>query len=79
MFKKKWKHEITGNDGNCILFGVNIFDYKWSDTKEKVNVADPIYKQNYLFNIYTVCINGKTHKFAAGEYSNCVWGFYLES
>ena len=22
--------------------------------------------------------NGQIHRFAAGEFSNCVWGFYLE-
>lgn len=26
---KEWKHRITGVDGNTMLFGVNIFQYKW--------------------------------------------------
>ena len=25
---KTWQHEITGSDGNVILFGINIFDYE---------------------------------------------------
>ena len=25
---KTWQHEVTGFDGNTILFGVNIFDYE---------------------------------------------------
>ena len=76
--KKSWKHKITGPDGNCKLFGLNIFDYDWNDTGEKATVSDPQYHQTYNFNIYTVDIEGISKRFAAGEFSNCVWGFYLE-
>ena len=78
MSGKKWKHKITGTDGNCILFGVNIFDYKWADTKEKIEILDPIYHQSHMMNIYTAEINGKIKRFAAAEFSNCMWGFYVE-
>lgn len=71
-----WQHEITGVDGNTTLFGVNIFDYKWKRTHESVIVHDPLYGQEYKFPIYTVKIHGRQHTFAAGEFSNCVWGFY---
>ena len=77
MFKKVWKHKKTCADGNCNLFGVNIFDFEWTDTGELATVTDPIYHQEYNFNIFTVEIKGKTKRFAAGEYSNCVWGFYV--
>ena len=34
MWKSKsWQLEVTGVDGNVQLFGVNIFDYDWVDTK----------------------------------------------
>lgn len=74
---KTWQHEITGVDGTCLLFGINIFDYVWSNTGEKASVHDPSYNQPYCFPIYRVSIDGKIYKFAAGEFSNCVWGFYL--
>lgn len=73
---KAWQHEVTGVDGNTILFGVNIFDYEWKKTNEFVKVHDPLYGNEYKFDIYTVMINGQEQKFAAGEFSNCVWGFY---
>lgn len=79
LFKKSWKHIITGVDGNCMLFDVNIFDHKWNDTGEKATVFDPKFHQTYNFNIYTVDINGIKKRFAAGEFSNCLWGFYLEN
>ncbi|MDE7176319.1 MAG: hypothetical protein K2O59_00720 [Lachnospiraceae bacterium] len=75
--RKTWKHEITGVDGNTILFGVNIFEYEWKSTHKSVKVCDPFYGQEYNFAIYTVMINGQEREFAAGEFSNCVWGFYL--
>ena len=30
------------------------------------------------FEVWQVEIDGQIHRFAAGEFSNCVWGFYLE-
>ena len=78
MWKKKtWQHEITGVDGNTILFGVNIFDYLWETTGQRVTVRDPLYGQEYKFPVYTAVINGEAHEFVAGEFSNCVWGFFL--
>lgn len=78
LFKKSWKHKVTRVEGNCILFGVNIFDYEWNDTGEIVTVTDPQYRQKHNFNVYAVDIDGTTKKFAAGEFGNCIWGFYLE-
>ena len=55
MWKSRtWQHEITGCDGNTILFGVNIFDYEWKDTHKSVKVCHPMYDQEYKFHIYTV-------------------------
>ena len=44
MWKSKsWQLEVTGVDGNVQLFGVNIFDYDWVDTKNRVEVNDLSY------------------------------------
>lgn len=74
---KKWKHKITGADGNVKLFGVNIFDYQWIRTEEEARVLDPLYRQEYILPVYKVLIGKREYKFAAGEFSNCVWGFYV--
>lgn len=73
-----WQHKITGADGNTQLFGVNIFKYDWKNTGERVEVKDPLYGRNHMFYVYTVKIKNKEYKFAAGEFSMCVWGFYVE-
>lgn len=77
--QKTWQHEITGFEGSTVLFGVNIFDHEWKKTGQRVKVRDPLYKQEYLFPIYTVVIRGEEHEFAAGEFSNSVWGFFTLS
>lgn len=74
--KTAWKYATTGTNGNVMLFGVRIFDYKWQRTSESVQIRDPLYGQSYTFPIYTAVIQEKTYTFAAGEFSNCVWGFY---
>ena len=78
MWKEKtWQYEKTGIDGNTTLFGVNIFDYEWESTGKRVKVRDP-HGEEHKFDVYTVTIDGQQHEFAAGEFSACVWGFYLE-
>ena len=73
-----WEFETSGLDGQCELFGVNIFKYRWHDCRETAVVIDPHYGTEKVFRIYEVEIGGKFRRFAAGEFSNCVWGFYLE-
>jgi len=73
-----WEYEIFGPDGQCKLFGVNIFDYDWQTTGKRVKVQDPIYHQDHTFEVWQVEIDGQVCRVAAGEFSNCVWGFYLE-
>ena len=70
---QSWQLEITGPDGNTQLFGVNIFDYPWMDTKQRIQVGE----LSYDIPVYTVTIGDAQYEFAAGEASNCVWNFYL--
>ncbi len=58
--EKTWQYEKDGIDGEVELFGVNIFDYKWENTKEIAERCD--------FPIYKVVIN-------KGEISNNGWCF----
>ena len=76
---EEWKFETSGLDGNSRLFGVNIFDYDWRRTGETASVVDPHYGQPRRFHVYEVEINGQLLRFAAGEFSNGVWGFFLRN
>ena len=46
-----WKYETFGPDGQCKLFGVNIFDYDWKITGKRVKVQDPVYHQEHTFEV----------------------------
>lgn len=71
-----WQHTVTGEEGNTTLFDVNIFEYEWINTQKSTIVYHPIDNKKCRFQIYEVEVNGQKHKFAAGEFSNGVWGFY---
>jgi len=71
-----WEFATTGYDGNSILFEVNIFDYEWKNTMQKVEVADPLYRQCHNLPIYSAEIEGRQVIFAAGEISNGIYIFY---
>lgn len=73
-----WKFETAGPDGLCRLFGVNIFQCDWRDCRETATVRDPHYGVEKKLRVYEAQVNGRLRRFAAGEFSNGVWGFYLE-
>ena len=65
--------------GSASCLAVNIFDYDWQTTGKRVKVKDPIYHQDHTFEgLAGRDVIGQIRRFAAGEFSNCVWGFYLE-
>lgn len=72
-----WKFETAGPDGECRLFGVNIFKYPWLDCKETADVIDPHYGVKKRFHVYEAKIGNTVRRFAAGEFSNGIFGFYL--
>ena len=55
-----WEYETFGPDGQCKLFGVNIFDYHWQTTGKRVKVQDPAYHQNHTFEVWKVEIDGRS-------------------
>lgn len=73
-----WEFVKSGMEGNCEFLGANIFDLEWQNTGQHVQVKDPVYNRNHTFDIWQVIIDDKPRQFAAGEFSNCVWGFYLK-
>lgn len=68
----------------CIVYAIDNheeqgkFEFEWMKTGEKVVVKDPLYGQKYTFPVYKVNIQDKEYAFAAGEFSNSVFGFYIE-
>lgn len=65
-------------DGDPIdLDGVNPWQYAWRSTGEVALVRHPAYPtQVHDVSVYEIEADGRTVRFAAGELSNTVWGFY---
>ncbi len=79
---KNWEFVDIVADGQPVdLDGVNPWDHEWiSLDEEPIEVPHPSYpNQRHKMWIYKIDTGKKTVVFAAGEYSNCVWGFYVPS
>ena len=74
-----WEFVTSGIDGivDARLFGVSIFKKRWRATGETADVVDPNCGTVHRFRVYTVEADGRPMEFAAGEFSNTVWGFYV--
>ena len=75
---ERWTFYKTADDFEELkLKGVNIWDFEWSPTDQFLHVKHPIYEQRYLADKYEVIANDIKISFAAIEFSNCVWGFFV--
>jgi hypothetical protein len=76
-----WRFVGACFDGQeFMLEGENVWKHKWTHDKIlKAEVVDPHYGQTFQFTIWEIRVEGRAIRFAAGEFSNCVWGFYQES
>jgi len=78
---KGWKFVSIGFEGDEVLLdGLNPWQNEWYDLEEaSIIVAHPSYpEQRHSMEISELRANGRTVKFAAGEFSNGVWGFYVQ-
>jgi hypothetical protein len=63
-----------------MLDGLDVWKCLWKGMDEKrAQIKDPLYGQDFSFKVYEISDGTKTVVFAAGEFSNCVWGFYQKS
>jgi hypothetical protein len=75
--KGRWTHAATITEREpFFLEGLNIWDYKWRGTGERVAINDPLYNQPYSFQVYDISGENAKASFAAGEFSNGIWGIY---
>lgn len=75
-----WKYLTSGTALRPIrIDGVNVWEHKWQGSGRKADVVDPIYGQRFVFEVWSVTAGQQSVQFAAGEFSNGVWGFYVEA
>lgn len=72
-----WKYiGVTAND-SFIIDGVDVFKEDWENTGKIAHVIDPLYNQKYAFTVWRIKKADKVITFASGEFSNNVFGFYI--
>jgi hypothetical protein len=73
-----WEFAGAVPDGQSFMIGgLDVWKHEWRDTRERVAVKDPHYQQDFTFSVYEIGGAGEAVSFAAGEFSNCIWGFYI--
>lgn len=76
----KWQFKTSTEAGfNCLINGVDIWTYDWIDTDEKFLAKDPLYYQLHVIKIYEINTGKKKIRFGAAEFSNTIWGIFLET
>ena len=72
-------HIATLSDGESLrIKGMNIWKHKWKNTGQQIDIKDPLYNQAYSFEVYTISILFWKAEFAAGEFSNGIYGIYIK-
>jgi hypothetical protein len=74
-----WTYIGLTTKDSFIIDGTDVFKEEWKDTGEIANVVDPAYGQKFEFTVWQVKTAQKMITFAAGEFSNNVWGIYRNS
>ncbi len=76
---ERWRALAVISEGAPLkIGGLNVWEQKWRDTGVRVELAHPSYpNQLHRFCIYQVGPWWRSTRFAAGELSANVWGFYL--
>ncbi|WP_395741954.1 hypothetical protein [Prosthecobacter sp.] len=76
--RQDWKFLGSTSEGKAFqLGGLDVWKHEWRDTQERAYVKDPIYHQDFTFHVYEISSTTQVVTFAAGEFSNCMWGFFV--
>jgi hypothetical protein len=76
---QSWRFVSIGVEGQRTeVGGVNPWETEWVATGGRITVAHPQYPwQQHVMSVYEVKGSVPRIRFAAGEFSNGVWGFFV--
>jgi len=69
---------INTDEATFVIGGLNVWQLEWQEVEgQRAEVVDPCYGKRHLFPVYTATDGERAAEFAAREFSNGVWGFYV--
>jgi hypothetical protein len=75
-----WKFVSIGFErAPVVIQGIDLWmhERQWVSSHERIVVSHPCHpSERHTMFVHTLEVDGRAIKFAAGEYSNGVWGFY---
>ena len=76
---KGWRFVSIGPEGHATdVGGINPWEVEWTPTHGRITVAHPQYpSERHTMLTYKVAKSDQSVVFAAGEFSNGVWGFFV--
>jgi hypothetical protein len=78
MDKADWRFVGTSGEGGRLrIRRTNVWSREWRRLGIKATVKDPLYRQTFEFDVYEIETKSGPTDFAAGEFSNGMWGFYV--
>jgi len=74
-----WRFVGSSVDGDAFsIDGVEVWKHRWVTAPVgRAEVVDPHYGQTFRFEVYDIEWGASRVRFAAGEFSNGIWGFYV--
>jgi hypothetical protein len=78
--KTSWNFLGACSEGQRFeIEGLDVWSRSWTRAKEALSaeVKDPRYGQSFTFPVYQIEVGSKKTLFAAGEFSNSMFGFYV--
>jgi hypothetical protein len=74
-----WRFASIGFEGQQTdVGGMNPWEVEWTSTGSRITVAHPQYpSQRHVMLVYEVTGSVPPIRFAGGEFSNGVWGFFV--
>ncbi|HEX5837875.1 MAG TPA: hypothetical protein VFY26_08590 [Anaerolineales bacterium] len=73
-----WQFAGSSKEGEPFeIRGVHVWEQAWQVSPgQEAHVHDPVYGQGFVFRVYTIQDGEEKVEFAAGEFSNGIWGFF---
>lgn len=74
-----WMRPVDGKleEFPMTIGAIRVWEHSWGPSLGRVEVTDPRHHRRFQANVYEIRADGAVARFAATEFSNGVWGFFV--